>query len=84
MFMVSMLTLNFPERPVLGIWMTLGGKFIQKEGAQKVTINIIVFPDDIFLSMAMIPFQYEKMDNVDNVQVDNVDRWQFESCIFSS
>ena len=54
--------------------MTLGGKFIQKEGAQKVTINIIVFPDDILLSMAMIPFQYEKMDNVDNVQVDNVDR----------
>ena len=31
------------ERSFFGLWMTLEGKFIQKEGARKVTIGIIVF-----------------------------------------
>ena len=31
------------ERPSFSLWMALDGKFHQKEGARKITINIIVF-----------------------------------------
>ena len=40
--------------------MILEGNFIQKEGARKVPMGIIVFLMT-FLALAMIPFQYEKM-----------------------
>ena len=41
--------------------MTLEGNFIQKQDARKVTIGIIMFLVDFFLSMATILCQYEKM-----------------------
>ena len=41
--------------------MTLEGKFIQKKGARKVIIGIIVCLMIFSLSMVMTPLQYEKM-----------------------
>jgi hypothetical protein len=41
--------------------MTAEGKFIQKEGVRKVTTGNIVFLMNFILSMALIPFQYEKL-----------------------
>jgi hypothetical protein len=41
--------------------MTFEEIFIQKEGAMKVTIGIIGVPYEIFISMVMILFHYEKM-----------------------
>ena len=45
------------ERLVLGLWMTLEGKFIQQDGHNMHHC----IPHNILLPLAMITFQYEKM-----------------------